>query len=132
MRRILIATDGAPWSREAIHQFLETACIGEAELHVLSVIRPGSDQAFQDAVAAAQQAIDQATLDLAFGGRAVKAFTHVGEPADVIVRTAAELGASLVVLGTRSLDDGRSVAEDVLHRVACGVLIYPQRAAVLA
>ena len=37
MRRILIATDGAPWSREAIHQFLETACIGEAEDDVITI-----------------------------------------------------------------------------------------------
>lgn len=132
MRRILIATDGAPWSREAIHQFLETACIGEAELHVLSVIPPGRDEAFMDNVANAQQAIDQATLELAFGGRSVKAFTHVGEAADVIVRTADELAVDLVILGTRGLEDGASVAEDVLHRVSCGVLIYPMRRAAAA
>jgi nucleotide-binding universal stress UspA family protein len=123
MRRILIATDGAPWSREAIHQFIETACIGEAELHVLSVIRPGRDEQFQEAIADAQQAIDAATLDLAFGGHSVKAFTHVGEPAETIAKAARELAVDLVILGTRGLEDGASVAEDVLHRAQGAVLV---------
>jgi nucleotide-binding universal stress UspA family protein len=137
MRQILIATDGLPCSREAIHHFIESAGVGEAEIHLLSVITPPADGAdrdgrYMEAVDRAQEALDKATLDMALGGRSVTAFSRVGQPAEVIIHAAEELAIDLIVLGTRGpegLESTHSVAEDVLHGVTCGVLIYPMRTA---
>jgi nucleotide-binding universal stress UspA family protein len=148
MRQILIATEGSPCSREAIHHFLETGIVGESEITVLTVIPvPAStgsqterDARYLDEVATAQQALDNAVLDAAFSGTTVRTMSRVGDPADTIVLVAEELGANLIVLGTHGpegLDrlaatgpDRRSVAEEVLHRAPCGVLIYPLRTGV--
>jgi nucleotide-binding universal stress UspA family protein len=146
MRSILIATDGLPCSREAIHYFLEMACIGAANIHVLSVIPtvtlspddPDRDVAFQAEVGAAQQALGCAALDIALAGSTVRVHSREGDPAAVIVKLADELAVDMIVLGTRGAEEWSrlvlagdthvSVAETVLAHAKCGVLIYPMRA----
>jgi nucleotide-binding universal stress UspA family protein len=52
----------------------------------------------------------------------------IGEPADAIVQLAGEVGADMIVVGTRELNliqrlTGQSVSESVSHHAHCDVLV---------
>lgn len=143
MRRILIATEGSPCSEEAIHHFLSlVGGLEDAKAFVLSVVSPPTlsidhpnyDRDFQTGFDTTVAAIDMATIELAYEGFSAVGLTRVGDPADVIVEVATEVGADLIVLGTHGSEGlarlmHESVAENVLHRAPCGVLIYPYQPA---
>ena len=110
MRKILIATDGSPASREAIAFGLELAQEHAAEVTFVHVDRIDEvdRRPLEDALAlAAEQDVD------------AKAELLAGEPVDEIVAYADSLDADLIVLGSR----GRgAVATALLGSVSRGVL----------
>jgi universal stress protein A len=140
MRRILLATEGSPCSVEAVHQLAALLEGARFQLTALSVVPPAgrpddhpqAAEHYQRAAEAAQGALDLAVLDLEAAGFPASGLVRVGDPAETIVEVAVELGAELIVLGTHGREGlalllQGSVAERVLRRAACGVLIFPSR-----
>jgi len=138
--KILLPADGSQCSMRAVdHLIAHIACLREVpEIHLLHVHLPipiGRVQAHvgkdtlhayyleegQEQLLAAQQKLDAA-------GRFHTTHIHVGQPAEVICKMAAELGCDLIVMGThgRSPVAGLvmgSVATRVLHQAPCPVLL---------
>ena len=138
MKKILIATDGSPASREAVEFGLELAEEQAAQVTFVHVV-PVLDRSFADGIgvpAARPHQIDEVdrrpledALALATE-RCVDARAELlaGIPADEIVAYADDLDADLVVLGSR----GRgavatallgSVSRSVLHEAHRPVLV---------
>ena len=72
----------------------------------------------------------QSVLDSIPGGAEgldVEIHTDVGNPADVIVRVADEVGADLIVVGSKGMQGKRrilgSVPNSVAHKAGCHVLV---------
>ena len=107
-RKILVAYNGAPESRSALHEAAELGLTGSAEVHVAAVMDTSAYFVTGEFVPDVALSTEQAHLegDLAsarseLGKRGVNVTTHllVGEPVDVIARLVNELGADLLILG---------------------------------
>ena len=142
IRKILVATD---FSEVADHALSAAATFAEkldAEVVLVHVDRPVSDEAFGDLppemhayaealrsrlhqeTAHAAEALDARARKL----RRVTTRIVVGRPAEAIVQEAGRCGADLIVLGTHGRGAvGRailgSVAHEVLRTAACPVLL---------
>ena len=136
----LVATDGSPEAEQALDYGITIAKRTGAELRVLSVaelsdepisMEPGAERR---AVRRPGRALAQANVDAAVGrakaarvkatGRTVQA----ADPSVGIVREAEEIGADLIIIGSRGLTGIRrvvlgSVAERVVERAHCPVLV---------
>jgi nucleotide-binding universal stress UspA family protein len=136
----LIATDGSPEADEAVDYGISMAKRTGATVRVLCVaeltqepmgIEPGVERravrrpGFTLAEANVKAAVGRArAARLGAEGRVVQA----ADPAVGIVREAEEVGADLIVLGSRGLTGIRrivlgSVAEAVVERAHCPVLV---------
>jgi nucleotide-binding universal stress UspA family protein len=129
VKRILIATDGSPASREAIAFGLELAQEHAAEVTFVHVV-PVLDRAVAAGIgipAAAPHRIDEvdrrpledALALVAERDVDAKAELLAGEPVDEIVAYADSLDADLIVLGSRG---GGAMATALLGSVSRGVL----------
>lgn len=138
--KILLAVDGSPCAERAVAFAIEHAAgLREApEVHLLHVhppipigrvqahIGPETLQAYYREESEASLATARQMLEAA--GVSYTGHIHVGQPAEIIAKLAAELGCSLVVMGTHgrgamaSLVTG-SVAARVLHLAHCPVLL---------
>lgn len=138
MKRILIAADDSACSLQAVRESAVLLGPDACAVRVLSVIPPaGRDdsravQASHRAAEDAQEALDLALGDLAAAGHRADGTIRVGDPATTILMAAREFDADLIVVGTHGRTGEEraragSVAEDVLKRSACGVLVYPLR-----
>lgn len=146
---VLLATDGSEASLEAarlVRDLLNPAAL--ARVTILAVVPPLETAHFygaygmygggilsqetQDAVSAAAEQTAQDTLSRT--GEALNLAVPVetavrrGSPADEIVRCAAEIGAGIIVMGSRGWGEMHavllgSVSERVLHTAHCPVLI---------
>ncbi len=148
MEKIVIATDGSPTGKAAVTAGLELAAdegAGVVVVHVVSILdfaehdngnapagpqrlpRAEDDAVLQDALAAAAEHGVDATAELL-----------VGYPPKQIARLASELGADLIVVGSRGLSRLKGVvigstSREVLQQAGCPVLVVqPVRAAVPA
>jgi nucleotide-binding universal stress UspA family protein len=148
MEKIVIATDGSPTGRAALTAGVELAADERARVvvvHVVSILdfaehdngktpagpqrlpRAEEDGVLQDALATAAEHGVDATSELL-----------VGYPPKQIVRLASELGADLIVVGSRGLSRLQgavmaSTSREVLRQAGCPVLVVqPVRAAVPA
>lgn len=82
----------------------------------------------EDELAAARTSLEAARGRLASQGVDAHAIEGEGEPAEVITQAAKELGADLVVVGTRGLGAAKrmvlgSVSSKVVHDAPCDVLV---------
>ncbi len=146
MTNVLIATDGSEQSLEAA-RYLKTLVAAESvgKLAVIAVVRPlaavpflsdlgqaasGSGEgptghSFQKA---AQEAVDLIADEVSDLATDVQKLVWSGSPADEIVRASKEVGADLIVIGSRgtgavdSLFMG-SVSHRVMHYAHCPVLV---------
>jgi nucleotide-binding universal stress UspA family protein len=147
MSHILIATDGSQQSRDAARYV--AALVNPATLEritVLAVVRTlatapfvmefGAGTITQDswdalngaAERSAKAAIVEALAELKGVCDNVVTMICPGSPADEIVQTAADIGADLIVIGSRGHGEVRSVllgsvSERVMHHAHCPVLI---------
>jgi nucleotide-binding universal stress UspA family protein len=147
---ILITTDGSEQSINAA-KYLKRLLSGRSihRITVLAVVRPlstapfiataqamgafaASPKAWDElntvAEAAAKKAIEEVLAEI--GDLALRTETLVrnGSPADEIIAAAEEIGATLIVLGSRGMGSVRSVllgsvSERVLHNAYCPVLV---------
>ena len=142
---IVVGTDGSESAGIAVHRATELAKLTSASLHIVTAYRPVS----LGSVAMAASA-GASTVDVEHGNRGVtaqgelvcehaasearregvKVELHVvpGEAADVLVGVATQVGADLVVVGSRGMSGARrfvlgSVPNKVSHHCPCSLLI---------
>lgn len=132
---ILVATDLSAGGDAAVDTAFRLASKYDAEVHVLHVFLPYeecADARTADLVDESERMAEHRLRDSvqlrASSVRRGKVVLRRGTPPSLIVETARELGADLLVLGTRdrqSLDRVRlgGVAESVIHRAPCSVLV---------
>jgi nucleotide-binding universal stress UspA family protein len=144
--RILLATDGSREARLAASTAADIANSTNSELHLLTVAPGNPDpvyhihegglryETYQQALEAikgeAQKVLDEQVQQIERAGGSVKeAYLRVGERRDqAIVHLAEELGAGLIVMGSRGLGGVRralmgSVSDSVVHHAHCPVMI---------
>lgn len=143
-RNILVATDFSEQADHALDYAAELAAQLDATLHLLHVISIPTMGVAELGMAYSAMSIEsmtkqaQSELDARvsrYRDRASLAPTRleVGDPRDVIDRTAEQVGADLVIMGTHGRRGIRrallgSVAESVVRSAPCPVLtIRPKR-----
>ena len=133
--RILLATDGSPDAVAAARAAVELAGSTGSELHVVHVgeFLP-TYLAFTEEEPAelrrrAREVLDTQTGRIEEGGgTVVDAHLRLGRPAEEIINLAEEIGAGLVVVGSRGLGALRravlgSVSENVVRYAPCPVFV---------
>jgi nucleotide-binding universal stress UspA family protein len=124
-KRILVATDGSRYGDAAAVAAGRMAQLCGLPLSVVSVTLPGHSEQRRDE---AQLAIERVATAMAKEGVEVTGTVVGGQPDEVIVRTARDLGADLIVVGSHGrtgLDKVLmgSVSEKVLNQTVCPVLV---------
>lgn len=136
-RTILLATDGSPDSRLAAHAAADLAVRGAASLHAVHAWEPFSGITGLAPMATPVLDEDVAHSVLAAEVSRIEALNHVlpagvhlrlGSPAREILAVAREIGAGLIVVGSRGLGPVRrtmlgSVSESVVHHATVPVLV---------
>ena len=137
-RVIIAGTDGSSLAEEAIAHAARIAAQDGAELHLVcafpdhSVIRERFRSSAQgmkvDLRAVAEDALARASSHVREHG--VDAKTHLveGDPADELVKHAQDMGADLLVVGSRGLSRVErismgSVSHKVFHHAPCTVMV---------
>lgn len=133
---MVVGTDGSATAELALARAIELARLEDATLHVVTVSDPGPAPAapgerreapstrpdFQ-----ADVALDGALARLGADDLKVEQHVRTGEPAAEIVALARQVGADVVVLGSKGMRGaGRllgSIPNKVSHRAPCDVLI---------
>ena len=145
--KILLATDGSDHSEMAARALLALGPPPDAEVTVLHVVEmpeywvtPAVPPPYHiewqhveqelaaEANETAERAIEQGKRILAGGGISAEALTAEGHPAKEIVHAAGEIGADLVVVGSKGLTGSRlfllgSVSQKVIKYAPCSVLV---------
>ena len=134
MNTILVGIDGSPAATQALSRAIELARATGASLAFVCVTRPNIDAARRRRRATES---DRRTAELAaIVARAVgvPATTHAacGAPAEALAGLAEELGADLIVVGSRGLGSGSgallgSVSRALLRRARRPVLVVKTR-----
>jgi nucleotide-binding universal stress UspA family protein len=144
--RILLATDGSREAQLAASTATDLANATNSELHLLTVAPGNPDpvyhiyegslryetyqQALETIKGEAQKVLDEQVQKVEEAGGSVKeAYLRIGERRDqAILHLAEELGAGLIVMGSRGLGGVRralmgSVSASVVHHAHCPVMI---------
>lgn len=137
---ILIAMDGSPTSFDAVRRGLDLAAALAAEARTLHVVEPPvpyssefglpPDELLQVATRESEAVV--ATLRRAVSiPEETPYLVRVGRPADVILDVAREWPTDLIVIGSHGRSGVArvllgSVAESVVRRAPCPVLIVPR------
>jgi len=130
---IVLATDGSEESALATRAAADLSEKTGSEVHILHVERSPvmaySGRAQQSTTSEAQKLLDdQVQRTKEAGGRVAATHLRIGEPSEEIVGLSAEIGAGLVVVGSRGLGAAKrlslgSVSESVVRRAPCPVLV---------
>jgi nucleotide-binding universal stress UspA family protein len=136
--RILLATDGSEDASLAAKAAVGLSKKGQAELHVVHAWLPMPHYAYPSLAperyhppyeeGARKILTEQVRGIEEAGGTLVEAHLVLGRPAETIVDLAEDLGAGLIVVGSRGLGLVRrlllgSVSEGVVHHAHCPVLV---------
>jgi nucleotide-binding universal stress UspA family protein len=137
---IVVGTDGSDTARQAVDEAVRLAGALEAELHVVSAYEPLRGARIAGAPEGAAKVwaplpyekvetiLSEAAA--AVSARGVKVRTHALEedPADALLKIASEVGAQLIVVGSKGMHGTARLAlgnvpNKVSHRARCNVLI---------
>ncbi len=140
--KILLATDGSEEAAIAAHTATDVAGKTDSELHVVLVGLSGAyvgmgPPEIADIPPPRQEELDEEARRLldaqvkqieAGGSTVAQAHLRVGRPDEQIVALAEEIGAGLIVMGSRGLGGLRrllmgSVSDSVVRHAHCPVLI---------
>lgn len=132
MRRILIATEGASCSIEAMRQFAEAFAPDDLTVFLVAVIPPvctpfdvlNGSTLYRWEADEALIALDGATAALSRAGFTAFSLIRIGESAPTILRAAQDLDADLIVLAGQRRLRGR-VAAEVSRLADCDVMVSP-------
>ena len=144
--RIVVGVDGSPGSDHALRWALEEAAVRDGSVVAVHAWAPPTkyssiadlvepDEVGPHAAAAtevAEAAVAKAMADLGLKVD-VEATAVRGDVPDVLMRTAAEVGAALLVVGTRGRGGFRglllgSVSQQCASHAPCPVAVVPERA----
>lgn len=142
-QNVLVGTDGSPTAQKAVEHASALAAAYGARLTILTAFtehRPDEQQRDEESVpddlrwmlTDAAQADDKASLgkDIATKAGVKDIHTRVwrGDPADGLVETAEDIGADLLVVGSRGMTSASrfllgSVPNRVSHHAPCDLVI---------
>jgi nucleotide-binding universal stress UspA family protein len=136
--KIVVGTDGSDTAAEAVALAVQMAKENGSELHLVigvhtpaAVAVPSGGASISDPSGGAQlrNAAQRLLENVAEGVEdlTVEIHTDAGSPADVIVRVADQVGADLIVVGSKGMRGTRrilgSVPNSVAHKAGCHVLV---------
>jgi nucleotide-binding universal stress UspA family protein len=141
-KRILLATDGSEEAEMASKAAVELAASSHSELHVVAVggeYHPGIEitadpalfeETLRELEGEAQKGLDKQVMKIEEArGKVAKAHLRMGgRPDNEIVSLAEEIGAGLIVMGSRGLGGIRralmgSVSDSVVRHAHCPVMV---------
>jgi nucleotide-binding universal stress UspA family protein len=141
-RTIIVGTDGSDTAQEAVRQAVGLARLTGADLHVTTAYGASTaalalagaagyatePMSMQQQRTVAEGLLDRSLTGVDTDGVAVTAHARQGDAADVLIDLAGELGADLVVVGSRGMTGARrfflgSVPNRVAHHADCAVHI---------
>jgi nucleotide-binding universal stress UspA family protein len=137
-KTLVVGTDGSPTADEAVEAAADLARSLGAALHIVTAFRtprPGMgaasgvalvDSGLGQALAEeAAVAVGEAAIDKFGEGLVAEAHGAQGSPDDVILSTALEVGADLIVVGSKGMQRRYlgSVPNSVAHGAHCAVLV---------
>ena len=133
MQKIVVAYDGSETSKRALER---AAALGRGggSVTVVMAVSVGLHGARsmgalnEDELRAARDTLDAARAHLKAQGVEAHSIEGEGEPADVVIEAAKEIGADLIVVGTRGLSTAKrlvlgSVSSKIVHDAPCDVLV---------
>jgi nucleotide-binding universal stress UspA family protein len=137
---VVVGTDGSPTADRAVQTAADIARSWGSELHIVTAVkvpRPGMaaatgaplvDPGVGQALAAeAAQSVGEAAVQRFGDGLQVVAHAAQGNPDDVILNTAVDVAADLIVVGSKGMRGARrylgSVPNSVAHGAHCAVLV---------
>jgi nucleotide-binding universal stress UspA family protein len=140
--KVLLAIDGSDEAALAAEAATELSQKTDSEVHVTFVLPAPEDlighhtysaevrkSVLEQAQSEAQQFLEGRTEQLrSDGAKVAEAHLRIGEPDKEIVRLSEEIGASLIVMGSRGLGAMRralmgSVSDSVVRHAHCPVLV---------
>jgi nucleotide-binding universal stress UspA family protein len=135
---IVVGTDGSETAKRAVQEAVRLAKALQAELHIVAGFQPmhakisgaptGAAKVWQPLPDSHVEAmIQEAEAAARLAGAKTKTHFARGDPADVLLNVAKDVGASTIVVGNRGMRGGRrvlgSVPNSVSHKAKCNVLI---------
>jgi nucleotide-binding universal stress UspA family protein len=137
---IVVGTDGSPTADRAVRAAADIARSWGSALHIVTAVKPvrsgmaaatgaplvdsGIGQLLAEEAA---QAVGEEAIGKYGDGVAAEAHAAQGNPDDVILATATDVGADLIVVGSKGMRGARrylgSVPNSVAHAADCAVLI---------
>jgi nucleotide-binding universal stress UspA family protein len=133
---VAVGTDGSETADEAVRQAVEIAQRFGAKLVLLSAFQDsvgasatgGQDIELQWATSSSarlRSILEGTEADVRRAGVECETRTDEGDPAEVLVRLAAESGADLLVIGNKGMKRRvlGSVPNTVTHKAECSVLV---------
>jgi nucleotide-binding universal stress UspA family protein len=135
--KILLATDGLVSTATAARAAVDLAKKGKAELHVVHIWHTVPSPHFDRLIRSELEVVGQRRLEQQVqwieeaGGTVAGAYLRKGRTVEGIVAQAEEIGAGLVIVGSRGTGRlGRlvmgSISTGIAHRSPCPVLIVPE------
>ena len=133
--RVLLATDGSPDATLAARSAIELCEKTGSELHVVHVgeylptYLAQTEQEPAEITRAARRLLDEEVEKVrAAGGDVAEAHLRLGRPAEQIVELSEELGAGVIVVGSRGHSALRralmgSVSDSVVRHAPCPVFV---------
>ncbi len=135
---IVVGTDGSDRAGIAVREAMSLAKVSGAELHAVNVVHPAVTVGFADSRAQqdqvntmreeAERIRSQLLADAEAEGVSLKVHNPGGDAAKVLLGTAENVSADLVVVGNRGMSGMKrfvqgSVPHTVAHSCHCDVLI---------
>lgn len=140
---IVVGTDGSATAERAVRQAAALAAVDGARLVIVTAFTPGEGPAsgidadtvpedirftLTDRVQAEERASSGREVARSAGVAKVVVQAMAGDPAEVLLETARDFAADLIVVGSRGLGSHAhfilgSVASSVAHHAPCDVLV---------
>jgi len=137
---VVVGTDGSPTAEKAVQAAADIARSWGSELHIVTAVRPPSSGmaaatgaplvdsgAGQAMVEEAAKAVGESAIEKFGEGLKAEAHAAQGNADDVILGAAADVGADLIVVGSKGMRGARrylgSVPNSVAHAARCAVLV---------
>jgi nucleotide-binding universal stress UspA family protein len=137
LSRVVVGFDASPPSTRAARLAVEIARGGRARLWLVfaqqvdpRLAEPRTEEEVSTPVRAASKAMDALVLEARAAGTTAEAVVREGDPATVLLAVARELGADMIVVGTRGLGAAArvllgSVSSRVVAEASVPVTVVP-------